>query len=162
MSGQQHTHLGLIAVVALGGMVGTAGRYALDHVLASDGAVSTATLVENLAGAFVLGLLLEALVRAGGENRLRRVLRLGLGTGVLGGFTTYSSLALEVQNMFADGHATAALTYGLGSVVAGCFACTLGVLLSALIGGRRQRLIPRRPDNAAVDSATGQPIEVRR
>jgi fluoride exporter len=51
-----------------------------------------ATLLINLAGAFLLGVLLERLGRARGEPQRRRLVRLLAGTGFLGGFTTYSAL----------------------------------------------------------------------
>lgn len=138
MSRAHHLDPLLVGVVAVGGAVGTLARYGVIHVLhpASDG-LPVATLTENLLGAFLLGLLLEALLRGGPENGRRRVLRLGLGTGVLGGFTTYSSLALEVRTLAADGHAGLAAAYGLGSVALGLVTCLLGVLLGTRLGRRR-------------------------
>lgn len=144
MSGRpHHTDPRLVGVVAAGGVVGTLARYGLNQVLPHpSGGLPVATLTENLLGAFLLGVLLEALVRAGAEDRRRRVVRLGVGTGVLGGFTTWSSLAFEVQQLGAGGDLPLAAAYGVGSVVAGFVTCTLGVLLAARL---------RRPRGAEAD-----------
>ncbi|TDE88815.1 CrcB family protein [Occultella glacieicola] len=136
MSRPAHRDPRFLAVVALGGAAGTLARYGLGHLLPHDDGLPVATAVENLLGAFALGLLLEALVRRGAETRTRRLLRLGLGTGMLGGFTTFSSLALEVQQLLADGQVALGLGYGLGSVVLGLAACLAGV---ALAGARHRR-----------------------
>lgn len=162
MSRPHHTNPRLVAVVAAGGTIGTAGRYALDQFLPASGGLPVATLSVNLSAAFALGLLLEALVRAGSENRTRRVLRLGLGTGVLGGLSTYSSLALEVRDMLAGGQSALALVYGLGTVVVGFIVCFLGVVLAARLRGARTRLVPARPDQAGGDEAAGNPSVVER
>jgi fluoride exporter len=128
----------LVGVVAVGGALGTLARFGVIHVLhPAPNGLPLATLTENLLGAFLLGALLESLLRAGPENRTRRVLRLGLGTGVMGGFTTYSSLALEVRNLWADGSAGLAAAYGIGSVVVGFFTCVLGVALAGAVARRR-------------------------
>jgi len=63
--------------------------------------------------------------------------RLGVGTGVLGGFTTWSSLAFEVQQLGAGGDVGLGVAYGVGSVVVGFLTCTLGVVLAAWL--RRAR-----------------------
>ncbi|MDM7854117.1 FluC/FEX family fluoride channel [Cellulomonas alba] len=138
MSRAHHLDPLLVGVVAIGGALGTLARYGVIHALhpAPDG-LPVATLTENLVGAFLLGLLLEALLRAGAEDRRRRVLRLGLGTGVLGGFTTYSSLALEVHTLASDGRPGLAAAYGLGSMVLGLVTCVLGVLVAAWFDRRR-------------------------
>ena len=56
-----------------------------------------ATFMINLAGAFILGALLEGLARSGGDTGWRQRVRLFAGTGFCGAFTTYSTLALEVS-----------------------------------------------------------------
>lgn len=157
-----HTNPRLLVVVAAGGTLGTAGRYALGHLLPAGGGLPVATLSVNLIAAFALGLLLEALVRAGAENQSRRVLRLGLGTGVLGALSTYSSLALEIQDMLARGQSALALAYGLGSVVVGLALCFLGVLLAAHLRGASTRLLPARPDQAGGGAAASEAAGVER
>lgn len=121
----------LIGVVALGGALGTLTRYGLTHLVPATFHIPWATLLVNLCGAFLLGLLLERLARKGAETARRCLVRLGLGTGVLGGFTTYSALALEVHHLAAIGQAGWAVGYGVGSVAAGLLACAAGVALGA-------------------------------
>jgi CrcB protein len=132
-----HTNPRLVLVVAAGGVLGTLARYGVNQVVPRGDGVPWPTLLENLLGAFLLGLLLESLVRAGAEDRRRRVVRLGVGTGVLGGFTTWSSLAFEVQQLGAGGDVGLGVAYGVGSVVVGFLTCTLGVVLAAWL--RRSR-----------------------
>ena len=135
----------LVAVVALGGMVGTTARWALTSAVGTTSSgFPTATLIENVVGSFLLGALLEALLRRGDETPGRRVLRLGLGTGMLGGFTTFSSLAIELQRLLAAGQVTTAVVYALLSLLLGLLACLSGVALAAR--QHRWRPLPRDPD----------------
>lgn len=143
----QHLQPVLILVVALGGAIGTGARYSLTVLLPAQDGLPIATLIANLSGAFLLGVLLEALARALPETRGRRIMRLGLGTGVLGGFTTYSALALEVHDLFSEQNHALAVGYGVGSVVLGVLACLLGVLLSAAGVRCRVALMPQDPDD---------------
>lgn len=146
MSTRHHANPSLIALVAAGGAVGSLARYGVSHALPARDGFPVGTFVENVVGAFLLGLLLEALVRAGTEDRRRRALRLALGTGVLGGFTTYSALALEIHGLWSDGRVGAALAYGLTTVVVGTAAATGGILL----GARRATTVPV-PDEQGPD-----------
>jgi len=83
--------------------------------------VPWATLVTNLVGAFVLATLLEVLVHAGPDEGIRRAVRLCLGTGLLGGFTTYSTLAVESGQRVMSGYWLLGIAYLLTSVAAGAF-----------------------------------------
>ncbi|WP_448630356.1 fluoride efflux transporter FluC [Cellulomonas soli] len=133
-----HLTPSLILLVGLGGALGTGARYALTSAApVPDGGWPAATFTENLLGAFLLGLLLESLVRRGPESTGIRRLRLTLGTGVLGGFTTFSTLAIEVERLGAAGHVGTALTYALASVVLGFLTALGGVLLGARRHARR-------------------------
>lgn len=119
----------LLALVAAGGAVGAPARWAL--ALWLPGPASgwpTATFTTNLVGAFVLGLLLEALARRGPDEGRRRAVRLAVGTGVLGAFTTYSSFALEVDQYLRAGQVALGVGYALATVAGGVLCAALGVL----------------------------------
>ncbi len=133
-----HARPGLIALVALGGALGALLRYGVARALPTEpGTFPTATFVTNLAGAFALGVMLEALARFGPDEGGRRLARLALGTGVLGAFTTYSTLAVEVTVLGRDGHGGLGAGYGFGSALAGFVAAALGIAVAAAATRRR-------------------------
>ena len=70
-----------------------------------------ATIAVNLLGAFLLGLLLAGLARRGPDTGRRLTLRLLLGTGVLGGFTTYSTFSLDTVALVEGGRWADVLLY---------------------------------------------------
>jgi CrcB protein len=130
----QPVHLG---VVALGGAVGTAAREALSITIPSIGGFPVAVLAINVSGAFVLGLLLEALARRGPDEGRRRLARLLVGTGFCGGFTTYSSLSASTAVLLATGAAGPAVLYSLGTLLVGGAASWAGIAFGALRDRRR-------------------------
>ncbi|SMH51127.1 CrcB protein [Rathayibacter oskolensis] len=121
-------------VVAAGGAVGTSGRYATALLLPPLGVLPSATIAVNLVGAFLLGLLLESLARRGPDVGGRRTLRLLLGTGVLGGFTTYSTFSLDSLALLEAGRYAESALYAAITLVLGTAAAALGVV----IAGRRR------------------------
>ena len=133
--------LALAGLVALGGAVGTTARALLEQAFApAPGSWPWTTFWINLAGSFVLGALLETLLRSGPDAGWRRGVRLGCGTGVLGGFTTYSTFAVEVERLASGGHIALGAAYALGSVVLGVAAAVGGIALAAAV---RRRLVAR-------------------
>ncbi|UGT62660.1 fluoride efflux transporter FluC [Nocardia asteroides] len=123
-----------LLLVGAGGLAGAALRYRLGVWFPHRaGGWPGATFAINVTGAFLLGLLLEALVRLGPDTGWRQRVRLTLGTGFLGAFTTYSTLAVDTDLLLRDGHPSTALTYGLGTVLAGGLATTAGIALGALL-----------------------------
>jgi fluoride exporter len=93
--------------------------------------VPVATLGVNVVGAFALGVLLDALSRRGADAGLRRDVRLLVGTGFLGGFTTYSSLAVETDALLRGGQSGLALAYAVGTVVLGAGAAAAGIFVAS-------------------------------
>jgi CrcB protein len=81
------------------------------------------TFIINVIGAFVLGLLLEGLVRTGEDTGERRLARLGIGTGLLGGFTTYSTFMVETTKLPWP----LAISYVVASVILGGLAAWAGI-----------------------------------
>ena len=87
-----------LAVVVAGGMVGVAARAALVLPFDADAhplAVPGVTLVVNAVGSFLLGVVVGRL------GTRRPLLRAFLGTGVLGGLTSYSAFAVQTVGLFA-------------------------------------------------------------
>jgi CrcB protein len=117
-----------IALVALGGAAGSLTRHGVERLLGTSDGLPVGTLTVNLVGAFLLGALLEWLATRGSDAGRRRAARLLVGTGFLGGFTTYSALAAEADGLLRDGRVTLALVYVLTTVVVGLLASLAGVL----------------------------------
>lgn len=156
MTRPHHTDPLLVASVALGGGLGSLARYALNQAVPTRAGWPVGTLAENLAGAFLLGLLLQGLLRRGHETPRRRWARLTLGTGALGGFTTYSAFALELHGLLADGRTGLAAGYALVSVVGGTIACVGGVALAGLLPGPAAPLVRPAHDEAVAPSAAAR------
>lgn len=135
--GPVHLRPRLLLLVAAGGTVGTGAREAVSLAVPTIGGFPLAVFAINLAGALLLGLLLESLLRRGADTGVRRLLRLGLGTGFCGGFTTYSALASATAVLLADGRALLGVAYALGTVLAGALTTGAGIALgTALDRGR--------------------------
>lgn len=134
-----HRQLRLVGLVFLGGAAGTLARWAVGLVVPHVARVPLGTFVVNLVGAFVLGALLEHLARRGPDVGRRRALRLTLGTGFCGGFTTYSALAVDTDGLLRAGLVGHALAYALGTVVLGLAASALGIALARQRSSARGR-----------------------
>ena len=132
-----HLQWRYLGLVAGGGTVGTALREALSIIVPAVDGVSVIILAINVVGAFALGVLLEALVRRGTDDGWRRTLRLLLGTGVLGGFTTYSALAADSGALLTNGRTGAAIVYALATVILGAAATFTGITLATFAHRRR-------------------------
>lgn len=143
-----------VGLVALGGAGGSVARDLLDGwagvlltpltlLFPSTGETvlwfPIGTLVVNVLGALALGYLLEALARRGRETGRRRKIRIGIGTGVLGGFTTYSALALQTQGLLTMGLGWLALLYVVLTLAGGTAACLAGIAIAARADRRRER-----------------------
>jgi CrcB protein len=124
------------ALVAAGGTVGTAARAGVSHAVPHLGGVPVGILAINLAGAYLLGLLLEVLTRLGPDTGRRRHLRLLLGTGVLGGFTTYSALAVDTASLLDTSRILAGAGYALITVAVGGLASWAGIVTGRAVRPR--------------------------
>jgi CrcB protein len=122
-----HLQWRMLALVFAGGTAGTALRELLAISVPPVAGVAVVIMGINVVGAFLLGLLLETLVSRGPDEGRRRMLRLLLGTGVLGGFTTYSALATDSALLLADDRMGVALLYALGTVLVGAGASWAGI-----------------------------------
>ncbi|MBP2527287.1 CrcB protein [Rhodococcus sp. PvP104] len=137
--GPLHVRPSAIASVAVGGVLGAPLRYGLTLAFPiSAGQFPWTTFAINIAGALLLGLLLEALTRLGEDAGWRRRVRLCVGTGVLGSFTTYSALAVDTDLLLRDHHLWSAALYAVTSVVIGLIATAAGIAAGARIQTGRQ------------------------
>lgn len=125
-----------VGLVFLGGTFGVFAREILMIAVPGAGAVPVAVLLANVVGAILLGLLLEALESLGPESPRSQNLRLLLGTGVLGGFTTYSALVQGMLVLWAHDDAWLAIAYGGGTLLFGGIATWAGVWLGASLRRR--------------------------
>jgi CrcB protein len=117
-----------IGIVAAGGAAGTGLRYLITLLVPRWAGVPVATFGVNVVGAFLLGALLELLADHSLDSGWSRRVRLGVGTGGLGGFTTYSALATETVILAAI-HPGRAIAYALGTVLIGAAASIAGIWL---------------------------------
>jgi fluoride exporter len=123
-----------IILVMAGGAVGAGFRYHIGAVALQNlgPAFPWGTWIVNLLGGLLMGILAGTLVRyttAQGEP-----LRLFLGVGVLGGFTTFSAFSLETANMLMRGQSVAAAAYAVSSVAGSVLMLFLGLMLVRTLG----------------------------
>ncbi len=138
----------LYRLVAIGGVIGAVARFLLSVVLPHGGtAWPWATFVANILGCLVIGYfatwLLQNLPPISVSAQAARI-RAFVVTGVLGGFTTFSSFAVETHAMAAGGRRFMALLYVVLSMVIGLLAVWLG-----------SRLVYRTPEALEEDEVTG-------
>ncbi|MGB3711317.1 MAG: fluoride efflux transporter CrcB [Erythrobacter sp.] len=115
--------------VALGGALGAVARYQLGRAagwVAGPGAgLPWGTLIANVAGSLAMGVLMGWLARSGGNEAIR----LALGVGVLGGFTTFSAFSMETIQLLGRGQVGTAAAYVAVSVLAGLAALYAGLFM---------------------------------
>lgn len=144
-----HLRWQYLGLVVVGGALGTAAREALTLLIPQWGPIPAGTFLINVVGAFTLGALLESLVRRGPDHGRRRALRLFVGTGILGGFTTYSSLATDTAMRLEPSRLGTALVYSVGTIVVGGLASWAGIAISAAVHRRRMHRSAGQTDSGA-------------
>lgn len=114
--------------VAIGGGAGAVLRYAIGLGLPFAGhRFPWSTFAINVIGSFLIGLAWVLIVE---KAAAWPEARLWVMTGFLGGFTTFSTFSLEAMVLWQNGHASLALSYLLGSLLAGMMAIALAVWLT--------------------------------
>ena len=99
----------VLAAIAAGGAAGAAVRYLIGQAWPTPaGAFPFSTLAINVLGCALIGVLMVLITDVWSRQRL---LRPFLGTGVLGGFTTFSTYAVDIQRLVAGAHVGIALFY---------------------------------------------------
>lgn len=129
-----------LALVFVGGTVGVLARELLLLAFVvntvGDDPAAWSVFTANMIGAFLLAVLFMLITHGGEDERSsqrRESMRLFLGTGVLGGFTTYSALAQIVSVLLLNGDFILALVYGLGTVFGAAVMTWLGFVVGRAI-----------------------------
>ena len=128
-------HLVVVLAVSLGGGAGAVARFAAYRMAPEV----WATLAVNLAGCALIGVLVVLTTEVWQAHPLIRPF---LGTGVLGGFTTFSTYALDAHGLWEAGDRAVAAGYLVGTLL-GCVAATAAAatlsrsLVTTRVGGRR-------------------------
>ncbi|MHC0037670.1 fluoride efflux transporter CrcB [Pseudoneobacillus sp. C159] len=112
--------------VGIGGVIGALLRYSIFIWFNYQGfSYPTGTLCINLIGCFTLGYL-QGIAK---DYELPRWLVTGVGTGIIGSFTTFSTFSMDVTQLIKDGFIISACTYILASAIGGYFFAYTGYSL---------------------------------
>jgi len=116
-----------LLLVALGGAFGAVARALMDQAVARAGWLAEhGTLTINLVGSLLAGLLVTLIVE---RSMVPAELRPLLITGLLGGFTTFSALSLQLSRLVTAGDTMSAAAYAVGSVALGALCALLGAAI---------------------------------
>ncbi|MDH6218993.1 fluoride efflux transporter CrcB [Streptomyces pseudovenezuelae] len=118
----------IVAVVALGGAIGAVARYGLAlGVPAGSGGFPWATFWTNVIGCAVMGAFMVLVTEIRSAHRFVRPF---FGTGVLGGFTTFSTYAIDIQKLVDAGHPRTGLAYLAATLLAALTAVWLAATVT--------------------------------
>ncbi|MEV4424127.1 fluoride efflux transporter FluC [Streptomyces sp. R-07] len=130
--------LPVVAVVAAGGALGAAARYGATLAWPTpDGAFPWTILTVNVAGCALLGALIVLLTET--TTAPHPLLRPFLGTGLCGGFTTFSTYSLDIQRLLSGGDPTRGLLYLGGTLLSALAAVWAGVTVARAVVRSRGR-----------------------
>lgn len=118
--------------IALGGGIGAVLRHIV-HTIGNTAVFPYGTVAINISGSVLMGIFAAWLLSASGQN-ISESTRLFLATGILGGFTTFSTFSLESMKMLQNGQTTQAVFYILLSVFGAIAGVCLGYALFRMIG----------------------------
>jgi CrcB protein len=130
-------HWRTVAAVAVGGFFGGLARYLVGLAIpASSGTFPWAVFAVNTAGAFILGLLLVLVLEVLPPTTYVRPV---LGTGFCGALTTFSTVAVGVDQLATDGRGGLAAGYVAASLAAGLAAASFGIVLGRSVAAHREK-----------------------
>lgn len=120
-----------IVAVAIGGGIGAALRYLVTVFANMHGGIifPYGTVLVNTIGSFIISLLMMYFAS---HSSLPGVIKLFAITGILGGFTTFSTFNMELLTFVRSGEVTFALVYGGLNVIGAFICCWLGIILGEL------------------------------
>jgi fluoride exporter len=120
----RRSHYGVLAMIAVGGAIGAGARYGAGLLWpTAPGSFPWTTLGVNASGCLVIGIFLVALTEAWTAPAWVRPF---FATGVLGGYTTFSTYCVDIERLVSGGRAGLALSYLAATVVAALVAVTAG------------------------------------
>ena len=126
----------VVLVVFIGGCLGGWARYGITSAWSTNsGWFPWATFAINVAGAFVLALVIVAAADIVSSRYLRPL----IGTGFCGAFTTFSSIVVSTDLLFAHHHPGTAVSYLAATIVASLVAASLGLVLGRAAATRHRR-----------------------
>jgi CrcB protein len=136
------SHRRVLAVIALGGMLGASARHALELLwAASPEQWPWATLVTNASGCVLIGMLMVQVVEVGRSHPL---LRPFLGVGLLGGYTTFSTYAAQTRTLWTHGQRDISLLYLFLTPALALASVVLGVVVARALHRLRDVLARRK------------------
>lgn len=121
--------------VAIFGAIGAAARYWVSVTLEA-GLFPYNTLLINIIGCFLLAVILRYLASF---SMISNTLVTGLGTGLIGSFTTFSAFSVQNADLILDGHYITAGLYILSSLIGGFLSAGLGVYVSNKLIAEREK-----------------------
>lgn len=117
-------HAPVLGVIAVGGGLGALARYGLAQALPTrPGHFPWGTFTTNVLGCLLIGVLMVLITEVWSAHRLVRPF---LGVGILGGFTTFSTYAVETRGLLHPGAVELAFTYLAGTLIAAMLSVTAG------------------------------------
>ena len=118
--------------VAIGGALGSVARYALSSWIfdITSHKFPYATLIVNVAGSFVMGILFVVIVeRAALPAEMRSLLMIGF----IGAFTTFSAFSLDALGLWQNGHVLMSVIYMITAIILCLFAISTAIWLTRLM-----------------------------
>lgn len=143
----------VLAVISVGGVIGALARYGIIVAFPEPGAAFVWPVFWiNVVGCLLIGIVI---VLATEIKKVPRLVRPFLATGVLGGFTTFSTYITGMQHELAAGAPRTALLYGAATAVVALAAAWSGIWAMTAVVGWARAALPLDPD---IDEPAG-PVE---
>lgn len=131
-SGRPKLRWDVVSAVFVGGCLGGWARYGITSTWPATTGFPWSTFGVNVGGAFVLTIVIVAAAEIASSRYLRPL----VGTGFCGAFTTFSSIVVTADQLFAHRHPGTAVVYVIASIVAGLAAAWFGLVLGRAFAAR--------------------------